>query len=103
MHLVNLVSDLNLVLFLQISENIHSFLNFARVAVVRGLFNLLVNLRCVLMDEYHYYSLSGDGVTIRALSNGVNNNSLSRDLLLINDRFIREVAHHIIGLLLCGI
>jgi len=55
------------------------------------------------MDEYHYYSLSGDGVTIRALSNGVNNNSLSRDLLLINDRFIREVAHHIIGLLLCGI
>lgn len=103
MHLVNLVSNLNLVLFLQISENIHSFLNFAGVAVVRGLFNLLVYLRGVLMNENHYNALSGDGVAIRALSDGVNNNSLGRDLLLINNRIIREVAHHIIGLLLCGV
>jgi hypothetical protein len=103
LHLVNLVSNLNLVLLLQVSENVHSFLNFTRVAVVGGLLNLLVHLRSVLMDENHNYSLSRDGVTIRALGDGVNNNSLGWDLLLINNCVIREVAHHIIGLLLSGV
>jgi hypothetical protein len=55
------------------------------------------------MDENHNYSLSRDGVTIRALGDGVNNNPLGRYLLLINNRVIREVAHHIIGLLLSGV
>jgi len=52
------------------------------------------------MDEDHNHSLSGDGVAIRALRNCVDNNALGGHLLLINHRFIREVAHHIIGLLL---
>ena len=37
---------------------------------------------------------------LMALRNCVNNNALGGHLLLINHRFIREVAHHIIGLLL---
>lgn len=103
LHLVHLVSNLDLVLLLQISENVHSLLNFTRVTVVSSLLNLLVHLGSVLMDENHNYSLSRDGVTVRALGDGVNNNSLGRDLLLINNCVIREVAHHIIGLLLSGV
>jgi len=52
------------------------------------------------VDENHNHSLGGDGVAVRALRNCVNNNTLGGHLLLINHRFIREVAHHITGLLL---
>lgn len=38
-----------------------------------------------------------------ALSHGVNHDALGGHLLLINHSLVREVAHHIIGLLLCGV
>ena len=81
LHLVNLVSNLDLVLLLQVSENVHSFLNFTRVAVVGGLLNLLVHLRGVLMDENHNYPLHRDRLTVCALCDCVYHDSLGRSLL----------------------
>ena len=55
------------------------------------------------MDEDHHHSASWDGMAVRTLSDCVNDDALSRHLLLIDDSLVRKVAHHIIGLLLSGV
>lgn len=55
------------------------------------------------MDKDHDHSAGGDRMAIRTLSHCVNDDALGRHLLLIDDSLVREVAHHIIGLLLSGV
>jgi len=52
------------------------------------------------VDEDHHHPASRDRVAISTLSHSVDDDALARHLWLINDSLVREVAHHIIGLLL---
>lgn len=105
LHLVH-IRNLNLSVLLELSENIHSFLDLTVItAELRGLFNLGIYLGRLLVDEDRYHSYSGNRLAICTLGELVNLDDLRRYRLLagVHDLYgVTLEAHHIRVVLVTG-
>jgi len=97
LHLVH-IRNLNLSVFLELSENIHSFLNLTVITQLSGLFNLGIYLWRLFVNKDRHHTLSGNRLTICTLRDRVNADDLGRYRLLagIHDLYgVTLEAHHI--------